>query len=198
MKINYNGFMKLVFATHNQHKFKEVQQLMPKHIELLNLNDIGCTEDIAETATTIEGNAMLKASYVFKHYKYACFADDTGLEVASLNGAPGVYSARYAGEQKSDNDNMQKLLTELESHTNRNAQFKTIIALHTKTEQLLFEGIVTGKITLETKGKGGFGYDPIFQPEGYTQTFAELSPEEKNSISHRGRAIQKLLHYLKK
>jgi XTP/dITP diphosphohydrolase len=190
--------MKLVFATHNQHKFKEVQQLMPKYIKLLNLNDIGCTEDIAETATTIEGNAMLKANYVFKRYGYACFADDTGLEVDALNGAPGVYSARYAGAKKNAVDNMQKLLTELESHTNRNAQFKTIIALHTETEQLLFEGIVTGKITREITGKDGFGYDPIFQPKGYEQTFAELAPQEKNSISHRGIAIQKLLHYLKK
>lgn len=189
--------MKLVFATHNENKFKEVKVLLPQHIELLSLTDLDCHEDIPETATTLEGNAKIKADYVTKKFGLSCFADDTGLLVNALNGAPGVYSARYAGAQKDASDNMNKLLSELKGIENRSARFQTSIALNLNKETVFFEGIIEGEITLHKNGEKGFGYDPIFQPENYEKTFGELSLEIKNKISHRGRAIQKLVAYLK-
>lgn len=188
--------MKLVFATHNENKFKEVKVLLPQHIELLSLTDLDCHEDIPETATTLEGNAKIKADYVTKKFGLSCFADDTGLLVDALNGAPGVYSARYAGPQKDASDNMNKLLSELKGIENRSACFQTSIALNLNKETVFFEGIIEGEITQHKKGEKGFGYDPIFQPENYEKTFGELSLEIKNKISHRGRAIQKLVAYL--
>ncbi|RXG30820.1 non-canonical purine NTP diphosphatase [Leeuwenhoekiella marinoflava] len=190
--------MTLVFATHNSNKLKEIQALMPEHIQLKSLTDIDCHEDIIEDAPTIEGNALIKARYVKEKYGFDCFADDTGLEVEVLNGAPGVYSARYAGEQKNAEDNTQKLLTELKDKTNRSAQFKTVIALILDGKEQLFEGVCKGVITEEKTGNKGFGYDPVFKPEGFTTTFAEMSLSEKNKIGHRGKATQKLLDYLKK
>lgn len=188
--------MKLVFATNNKNKIIEVQQMLPESIQLLSLEDIGCFEDIAETENTIEGNAKLKANYVTQNYGYDCFADDTGLEVEILNGEPGVFSARYAGEHCDANDNMNKLLSALTNETNRQAQFKTVIALNINKEQHLFTGIAKGKIITEKLGNSGFGYDPIFQPEGYQETFAQLSLEIKNTISHRAKATQKLIAFL--
>lgn len=190
--------MQLVFASNNRNKIKEIQSLLPIDIQILSLEDIGCHEDIAETAETIEGNAILKADYVTKNYGYNCFADDSGLEVDALDGAPGVISARYAGEQKNDADNMNKLLSELRLHSNRRANFKTVIALNLNGEQKLFTGKIFGEITFEKKGTNGFGYDPIFQPEGFSDTFAQLSFEEKGQISHRAKAVQQLIAYLKK
>ena len=190
--------MQLVFASNNKNKILEIQSMLPDSIKILNLEDIGCLEDIPETADTIEGNAILKANYVTHNYGYDCFADDTGLEVAALNGDPGVYSARYAGEQRSTDDNMDKLLNALSRKNNRNARFKTVIALNLKGQQELFTGIAKGEITLEKTGNKGFGYDPIFQPIGYTETFAELSLEIKNKISHRGKATQQLINFLMK
>jgi XTP/dITP diphosphohydrolase len=188
--------LSIVFASNNLHKINEIQQLIPAELKLLSLDSIGCVEEIPETALTIEGNAILKANYVTEKYGHFCFADDTGLEVEALNGEPGVFSARYAGEQKNANDNMQKLLKNLEYSTHRNAQFKTIICLNINGEQHLFEGIVKGKIGVEPKGNQGFGYDPIFIPDGYTTTFAEMSMEEKSKISHRGLAVEKLVRFL--
>ncbi len=188
--------MKIVFATNNQNKLNEVKLLIPKHIDLLSLHDIGCTADIVESATTLQGNAQLKADYVTTNFGYPCFADDTGLLVTSLNGDPGVLSARYAGEQKSSNDNMDKLLTALKDKKNRDARFKTVIALNLKDQRKLFTGIVEGEITHSKKGTKGFGYDPIFKPNGYDKTFAELSLQIKNNISHRGQAIKQLVDYL--
>ncbi|TGV04577.1 non-canonical purine NTP diphosphatase [Flavivirga rizhaonensis] len=188
--------MQLVFATNNLNKIKEVQELIPDHIKLLSLNDIGCFEDIPETQNTIEGNSIEKANYVKTHYGYDCFADDTGLEVEALNGAPGVYSARYAGEQRDANDNMNKLLTELNTKTSRNAQFKTVITLQLNNKQHTFTGICEGEITHVKKGKLGFGYDPIFKPKGYQLTFAEMDLTLKNRIGHRGKAILQLVNFL--
>lgn len=188
--------MKIVFATNNQNKLNEVKLLIPKHIDLLSLHDIGCTADIVESATTLQGNAQLKADYVTTNFGYPCFADDTGLLVTSLNGDPGVLSARYAGEQKNSNDNMDKLLTALKDKKNRDARFKTVIALNLKDQRKLFTGIVEGEITHSKKGTKGFGYDPIFTPNGYDKTFAELSLQIKNNISHRGQAIKQLVDYL--
>ncbi|MAY23544.1 MAG: non-canonical purine NTP pyrophosphatase [Flavobacteriaceae bacterium] len=188
--------MKLVFATHNQNKFTEVQTLMPGHVELLSLNDIGCHEEIPETANTIDGNAILKAEYVNRHYGYNCFADDTGLEVSSLNGAPGVYSARYAGPAKSDQANMKKLLEDMKDIEDRSARFKTAIALSLRGNQNLFLGICEGTITQEPRGEKGFGYDPVFQPIGLQETFAEMSLSQKSEIGHRGKAMRQLLQYL--
>ena len=190
--------MKLVFASNNKNKIQEIQALVPKHIQIVSLEDIGCTEDIPETADTIEGNAILKANYVTEKYGYDCFADDTGLEVEALNGAPGVYSARYAGEQKDANDNMDKLLSELKDKSNRKANFKTVIALNLNGKQNLFTGIINGKIIKEKMGTNGFGYDPIFVADGYEKTFAELSMEEKSTISHRGIAVKELILFLQK
>ena len=190
--------MKLVFASNNKNKIQEIQQLVPNSIQILSLEEIGCTENIPETADTIEGNAILKANYVTEKYGYDCFADDTGLEVVALNGAPGVYSARYAGEQKDANDNMDKLLLELKDKTNRKANFKTVIALNLNGKQKLFTGIINGKIIKERKGTNGFGYDPIFVADGYDKTFSELTMEEKSTISHRGIAVKQLLTFLQK
>jgi len=190
--------MKLVFASNNKNKIQEIQALVSNSIQILSLEEIGCTEDIPETADTIEGNAILKANYVTEKYGYDCFADDTGLEVDALNGAPGVYSARYAGEQKDANDNMDKLLDELKDKSNRKANFKTVIALNLNGKQNLFTGIINGKIIEEKIGTNGFGYDPIFVAEGYEKTFAELTMEEKSTISHRGIAVKELILFLQK
>ncbi|MBU3680818.1 MAG: non-canonical purine NTP diphosphatase [Flavobacterium sp.] len=188
--------MKIVFASNNPNKVKEIQLLLPDSIRLVSLADIGCTGDIPETADTIEGNAILKADYITQHYGLPCFADDTGLEITALNGEPGVYSARYAGEQKNAEDNMQKVLQNLANATDRSAQFKTVIALNLDGKQHLFTGIVKGKIALEKRGVNGFGYDPIFRADGHEKTFAELSPLEKASCSHRGLAVQQLIQFL--
>lgn len=190
--------MKLVFATNNLNKLKEVQALVPESITLLSLNDIGCFEDIPETAPTIEGNALQKANYIKTNYGYECFADDTGLEVNALNGEPGVYSARYAGDQKNAHDNMDKLLENLTDKTDRSAQFKTVIALRLGIDTHTFTGICRGTIIQNKKGDKGFGYDPIFQPEGYNQTFAEMELTLKNKIGHRGKAVQQLIDFLQK
>ncbi len=190
--------MQLVFATNNLNKLNEVQNTVPNHIKLLSLMDIGCEEDIPETQTTIEGNAIQKAQYVKTKYGFDCFADDTGLEVEALHGEPGVYSARYAGEQRNADANMNKLLANLETHQNRNAQFKTVIALHFNGQLNTFTGICEGSITDSKQGKKGFGYDPIFKAKGYEQTFAEISLEEKNTIGHRGKAMKQLVEFLSK
>ncbi|TRX20757.1 non-canonical purine NTP diphosphatase [Flavobacterium franklandianum] len=189
--------MKLVFATNNKNKIVEVQQMLPSTIEIISLESIGCFEEIPETADTIEENAIMKADYVTQKYGYDCFADDTGLEVEALNGEPGVFSARYAGEQRNSEDNMNKLLESLSNENNRKAQFKTVIALNLNGKQHLFTGISKGEITLEKTGNQGFGYDPIFKPEGYKMTFAQLSLEEKGTISHRGKATEQLIAFLK-
>ena len=188
--------MNLVFASNNKNKIKEIQSILPETIKILSLEEIGCHEEIPETADTIEGNAILKANYVTEKYGYDCFADDTGLEVTALNGEPGVYSARYAGEQRDANDNMNKLLEALSGKSDRSAQFKTVIALNLKGKQSLFTGIAKGTVTLNKTGNQGFGYDPIFQPENYSETFAELSSEVKNKISHRGKATRQLIDFL--
>ncbi len=190
--------MKIVFATSNKNKIKEVQKLLPNSIEIIGLEEINCNEDIPETSSTIEGNAIQKANYVLEHYKVPCFADDTGLEVKSLNGAPGVLSARYAGNDKNNEKNIEKLLTELEGVTDRAAQFKTVIAISgIEQETITLEGICKGAIISEKKGNNGFGYDPVFLPQGYDETFAEMNLEEKNTISHRAIAVKKLITFLK-
>ncbi len=188
--------MNLVFATNNTHKLHEVSELLQDKVQLLSLNDINCTDDIPETADTLEGNALQKARYIYKKFGMNCFADDTGLEVEVLNNAPGVYSARYAGKQKSSEDNMNKLLSELTDKSNRNARFRTVIALIIDSKEHLFEGEVRGVIEKEKHGNAGFGYDPIFTPESYNKTFAELPLSIKNEIGHRGRAVKKLVHFL--
>jgi XTP/dITP diphosphohydrolase len=188
--------MKIVFASNNKNKILEIQSMLPESIQIVSLESIGCLEEIPETSETIEGNAILKANYVTQNYRLDCFADDTGLEVEALNGEPGVYSARYAGEQRNADDNMNKLLNELADKTNRTAQFKTVIALNLNGKQYLFEGIASGEIITEKIGLGGFGYDPIFKPTNYDETFAQLSLEVKNEISHRGKATKALLDFL--
>ena len=200
--------MKIVFATNNQHKLQEIRHILGDSIEVLSLKDIGCDVDIPETGTTLEENARQKAEYIWRHYHCDVFADDTGLEVDALNGAPGVYSARYAGGEGHDSEaNMAKLLRELGNNNNRKARFRTVIALIQKKDicpcgctsikqEHLFEGIVEGEITRERSGVGGFGYDPIFRPDGYDKTFADLGEEIKNQISHRARATQKLCAFL--
>lgn len=188
--------MQIVFATNNQNKIKEVQAMLPKDIKVLSLKDIGCFEDIPETQNTIAGNAIQKAAYVKTHYGYDCFADDTGLEVEALHGEPGVYSARYSGEQHNATDNMNLLLKNLKDTENRNAQFKTVIALEINNKQYTFTGICEGKITTTKQGEKGFGYDPIFKPTGQQQTFAEMDLDLKNSIGHRGKAVAELLAFL--
>jgi len=189
--------MKLVFATNNAHKLEEVAAMLPEGYELLSLKDIGCDVDIPETADTLQGNALQKACYVKEHYGLDCFADDTGLEVEALDGEPGVYSARYAGPGHDSKANMAKLLLKMQEKTNRRAQFRTVIALLLNGETHFFEGIVKGTLLREPRGTAGFGYDPIFVPEGYTQTFAEIG-EEKNEISHRARAVKELVNFLQK
>ena len=190
--------MQLVFASNNKNKIKEIQLLLPDSIQILSLEDIGCTEDIPETADTFEGNAILKANYVTQKYGYDCFADDSGLEVDALNGEPGVFSARYAGEPKNDENNSDKLLANLKDVKNKKANFKTIICLNLKGEQHLFTGIINGQIIEERIGNNGFGYDPIFVADGYQKTFSELSLEEKARISHRGIAVKELITFLQK
>ena len=188
---------KLVLATNNAHKLEEVAAILGDQVELLSLNDIGCQADIPETAETLEGNALLKSSYIYKNYHLDCFADDTGLEVEALNGAPGVYSARYAGGEGHDAQaNMLKLLHELDGKENRKAQFRTAISLILDGKEYLFEGVIKGEIIKEKRGDSGFGYDPVFMPEGYDRTFAELGNDIKNQISHRALAVQKLCEFL--
>ena len=189
---------KLVVATNNAHKLEEIAAILGDELELLSLKDIQCFADIPETADTLEGNARQKAMYIYENYGMDCFADDTGLEVEALNGVPGVYSARYAGDGHDSEANMQKLLHELEGKENRKAQFRTAICLIQEGKEYLFEGIVKGEIIGEKRGGAGFGYDPIFVPEGYEQTFAELGNDIKNTISHRARAVEKLCLFLKK
>lgn len=188
--------MKLVFATHNENKMREIRALLPDYLEILSLNDIGCDKEIPETADTIEGNAILKVEFVNNHYGYNCFADDTGLEVNALGGAPGVFSARYAGDLKSAEANTNKLLHELKEVEDRSARFKTAIALSLKGRQNLFLGICEGSIVQEPRGSQGFGYDPIFQPTGFLKTFAEMSLTQKSEIGHRGKAMRELIDYL--
>lgn len=186
----------LVFATNNPHKLQEIRAILGSDFLVKGLCDIGCTEDIPETADTLEGNAAIKARYVKEHYGYDCFADDTGLEVTALGGAPGVYSARYAGPGHDSAANVALLLENMKNEDDRTARFRTVIALTEGDEIKEFEGIVNGRIIESLRGDGGFGYDPVFVPDGYDMTFAELSAEEKNSISHRGRAVAALLQYL--
>ncbi|MGL5012851.1 MAG: non-canonical purine NTP diphosphatase [Bacteroidales bacterium] len=185
----------LVFATNNMNKLREVQQLLPG-FRVLGLSEIGCNEDIPETADTLEGNSMIKARWVKERYGYDCFADDTGLEVAALDGAPGVISARYAGEGKSSEDNMSKLLSELDGKSDRSARFRTVVTLVMGEEYYTFEGIVKGEITMSRSGAEGFGYDPIFKAEGFDKTFAEIPLSEKNKVSHRARAVRALIEFL--
>jgi len=188
--------MQLVFATNNKNKISEVKKLLPISIELLSLSDIKCYEAIPETQSTIEGNAVQKAAYVYENYGYNCFADDTGLEVKALNGAPGVYSARYAGAERSDKANMNKLLNQLKCKSDRSAQFKTVIALIINGNTTVFEGICEGEILTQQQGTNGFGYDPVFKPNAKAKSFAEMSLEEKNAIGHRGKAMRKLINHL--
>ena len=189
--------MKLVFATNNKHKLQEVRDIVGNRVEVLSLSDIGCCDDIPETDDTLQGNALIKARHIYGKYGLDCFADDTGLEVEALGGAPGVYSARYAGEECDSEANMRKLLENLTGKSNRNAQFRTVIALIIDGKEMLFDGIVKGTVATEKRGDSGFGYDPIFIPEGHTESFAQMSGEMKNSMSHRFRATQQLGDYLK-
>ena len=188
---------KLVFATNNDHKLRELKQILPSEFELLSLNDIGCTDDIPETGPTLEINAAQKSFYIWDKYGIDCFADDTGLEIEVLENEPGVYSARYAGEERSATANMLKVLAKMADETNRKARFRCVVSLIIGGEEKQFEGIVDGTILNEKRGETGFGYDPIFLPDGYNYSFAEMSAEDKNQISHRGRAVMKLVDYLK-
>lgn len=190
--------MKLVFATHNQNKLEEVKAILPNSIFLFSLDDIGCHEEIPETGKTLSDNAKIKADYVTQTYGLDCFSDDTGLLIDALKGAPGVYSARYAGTQKNAEDNMDKVLSELKDVEERSARFKTVIHLNLKGKSHVLEGVVEGWITQAREGSGGFGYDPIFKPLGFDKTFGELPASIKNSISHRGKAINALVEFLKK
>lgn len=187
---------KIVFATHNKHKAEELQAMLMGKYQVLTLDDIDCLEEIPEDAHTLEGNAIIKAKFVAKNYGIDCFADDTGLEVAALNGAPGVHTARYGGEAKDPDANMNKLIDALAFEKNRNAQFRTVICLIINNQQHLFEGIAKGEIAASKSGSKGFGYDPIFIPSGFNTTFAEMTQAQKNSISHRGRAVEKLIAFL--
>lgn len=188
--------IQLVFATNNSHKLAEVRDIVKDRVELLSLNDINCHEDIEETGSTLEENALIKSKYIKSKYNFDCFGDDTGLEVEALNGAPGVYSARYSGDAHNSEANMQKLLKDMEGKENRRAQFRTVISLILNGAEYIFEGVVKGQIATEKKGENGFGYDPIFIPDGYSQTFAELGNEIKNKISHRAIATQRLCTFL--
>lgn len=189
---------KLVFATNNAHKLEEVKEVVGDNFDILSLKDIGCYEDIEEPGETLEENALIKARYVKEKYGYDCFGDDTGLEVDALDGAPGVYSARYAGGDHDAKANMKKLLKELDGVTNRKAQFRSVITLILDGKEYMFEGKIEGVIITEEKGSAGFGYDPIFQPDGYTETFAQLGMDVKNNISHRALATKALCEFLKK
>jgi len=188
---------KLVFATNNRHKLEEVGDVLKDQLEILSLKEINCFEDIPETADTLEGNALIKARHIFDNYGYDCFADDTGLEVDALDGRPGVYSARYAGEDQNAERNMEKLLSELDGKDNRRARFRTVVALIEGGNVSYFEGKIEGQIIEQQRGSAGFGYDPVFVPDGYSQTFAELGSDIKNKISHRALAVQELIKYLK-
>lgn len=188
--------MELIIATNNAHKVTEIKNGLPKHISVKSLKEVGITEEIPEEQDTLEGNALQKARYIYEKYQKNCFADDTGLEVEALDGAPGVYSARYAGENCSFEDNVLKILSEMQGKTNRHACFRTVIALIIDGKEYLFEGKVSGSITKEKLGNNGFGYDPVFLPDGYCITFAEMELEQKNNISHRGQAVVKLLKFL--
>lgn len=190
--------MEIIFATNNDHKLYEVSEYLKERYQIVSLKEIGCTDDIPETADTLEGNALLKARYVYERYGKDCFADDTGLEVEALHNAPGVYSARYASEAKDAQANMRKLLSEMQEKQNRNARFRTVIALIQDGKEYLFEGEVKGTIAREPKGRHGFGYDPVFIPENYDKSFAELDLATKNSISHRANAVKKLVGFLSK
>jgi XTP/dITP diphosphohydrolase len=190
--------MRLIFSSQNQHKISEVRSKLPSYISLSDLSEFNLTSEIPETGKTLEENALIKAKFVYENFKVNCFADDSGLEVEILGNAPGVYSARYAGEPKNDEKNMDKLLLTLEKHSNRNAQFRTVICLILLGKEYFFEGIIKGKIIHARKGKDGFGYDPIFIPDGYEKTFAEMTIEEKNKISHRALAVEKLVEFLNK
>ncbi len=187
---------KLIFATHNTHKLEEVKQLLSEQIELLSLTDLSFFEEIPENEETLEGNAKVKATSIYNQFHLDCFSDDTGLEVLSLNGAPGVHSARYAGEGHDDALNRKKLLEQLKDKQNRKARFRTVVALWWKGNEYLFEGVVNGEIITEERGRNGFGYDSLFIPDGYEKTFAEMTEKEKNEISHRGKAIKKLIQFL--
>ena len=187
---------KLVFATNNAHKLEEVRAVLDNKIEIVSLNELGCYDDIPETADTLEGNALIKAEYVFNKFEMACIADDTGLEVEALNGEPGVYSARYGGEPHNAQKNMQKLLTNLKGIENRKARFRTVIVLKDAERELYFEGTIHGHISETPSGAAGFGYDPVFVPDGYNKSFAELGPELKNKISHRALAVEELIRFL--
>ena len=189
--------MELIFATHNQNKVEEITAILPPVIEIKSLRDINFKNEISETSETLQGNALIKARTIFNQFKRNCFADDTGLEVEVLNGNPGVLSARYAGNQNIAIDNIKKLLRNLKNHDNRKAQFRTVIALIYDRNEYFFEGIIKGEIIREAKGNNGFGYDPIFQPENYFLSFAQLDKEEKNKISHRAKAFRKLINFLK-
>ena len=190
--------MKIVFATNNPNKIVEIKDLLPEEIQILSLKDINCNEQLPETQNTLEGNAVQKAEFVFTNYGYNCFADDTGLEIEALNNGPGVYSARYSGDDCSPNDNMQKVLQKLEGENNRGAKFRTVIALIMNGKTLLFEGECKGEITKEKAGEKGFGYDPIFLAKGFDKTFAQMSKQEKGTISHRGIATSKLVEFLQR
>ena len=191
--------MIIIFATNNQHKLQELKSLLKKEFQLLSLNDLGCYEDVPENQTTLEGNAAEKAFFIHRKYHYPCFADDTGLEIEALGGKPGVYSARYAGSERDSEANIKKVLKELDGKTNRKARFRTVISfVNLKGIEIQFEGIVNGEILTHKQGSSGFGYDPIFKPDGYNCSFAEMSLEEKNKISHRGEAVRKLVDYIGK
>jgi XTP/dITP diphosphohydrolase len=189
--------MKLVFATNNEHKLTEIREMLGDRFELVSLSDIGCNEDIPETRATLEGNASQKANYIFEKYGLNCFADDTGLEVEALGMAPGVYSALYAGPQRNSSDNIKRLLSDLDKINNRKARFRTVISLLINGNETLFEGIVDGEILRKARGEKGFGYDPVFQPNGFSVSFAEMALTDKNEISHRGKAFEKLINHLK-
>ncbi|MDY4042935.1 MAG: non-canonical purine NTP diphosphatase [Marinifilaceae bacterium] len=191
-----NGQTTLVFATNNAHKLEEIREILGEKFHIVSLKELGCQEDIPEEQDTLEGNALQKARYIRDKYKVNCFADDTGLEIEALGGEPGVYSARYAGDGHDSEANMRKVLDKMSGETNRRARFRTVIALLLDGQEHLFEGEVRGEILRERHGEGGFGYDPIFRPEGFTQSFAEMSLEDKNKISHRGRATEALRKFL--
>ena len=190
--------MKLVFATNNSNKIAEVRNLINNQIAIISLKDIGCNEDIVESEDTIIDNAILKANYIKNNYGYDCFADDTGLEVDYLNGRPGVYSKRFAGENSTDKLNMEKLLECMKESNNRNARFRTVIALNINNQVITFTGVCEGEILKQRKGNNGFGYDPVFLPKGYNNSFGEMSIIEKNEIAHRSKAVKKLINYLNK
>ncbi len=189
--------MRLCFASNNKHKLEEIKNVVGRKFEILSLADIKCNEELPETRNTLEGNSLQKAEYVLQHYNTPCFADDTGLEVEALNGAPGVYSARYAGNHRNTDDNIVLLLQNLKNDTNRKAQFRTVITLICiEAQPVFFEGVIRGEIITEKRGSSGFGYDPVFVPEGHSKTFAEMTLEEKNQLSHRAIAVKKLAEYL--